>query len=167
MISWNVSSKALPWAIIGWAFSHINTDKTDLSRFLKRGGKIIQYHGLSDQLIPSPGSDKYYSEVAKRAGGYAKLQRSYRYYAIPAMGHCGGVGSVSGLAEQSPPANPPLPENDQLFKALIAWVEHGKAPDNLVISSADKSNTRPLCAYPKALKYVGGDRKSAASYICQ
>ena len=149
------------------AFGDINTDKTDLSRFLRRGGKIIHYHGLSDQLIPSPGSGQYYSEVAKRAGGYTQLQANYRYYPIPAMGHCGGVGSVNGLAEQSPPANPPLPQGDQLLKTMIAWVEQGKAPDNLVISSADNSNTRPLCAYPKVLKYVEGDRKSAASYTCR
>jgi hypothetical protein len=149
------------------AFGDINTDKTDLSRFLRRGGKIIHYHGLSDQLIPSPGSGRYYREVAKRAGGYTKLQANYRYHAVPAMGHCGGVGSVNGLADQSPPANPPLPQGDQLFKAMISWVEQGKAPDNLVISSADKSNTRPLCAYPKVLKYVGGDGKSAASYTCR
>ena len=149
------------------AFANINADNPDLTRFRDRGAKLLAYHGLADQLIPSSGTANYYERAAKAMGGIDALQKFYRYVEIPAMGHCAGVGSVNGLAGTSPAANPPLPAPNQLFTALTDWVEKGVAPDALVLQNADKSLARPLCTYPKKIAYLGGDVKAASSYACR
>jgi len=83
------------------------------------------------------------------------------------MGHCAGVGNVSGLSGISPAADPPLPAPNQLYTALTDWVEKGISPDNLVLSNASGTKQRPLCAYPKKLAYIGGDVAAAASFTCR
>jgi len=56
-------------------------------------------------------------EAAKKHNGYSSLQRFFRYFPVPGMGHCYGVGSVSGLSGVSPSADPPLLDNTQMFNA--------------------------------------------------
>jgi len=149
------------------AFANINADNPDLARFRDRGAKLLTYHGLADQLIPSSGTANYYERAAKAMGGIDVLQKFYRYVEIPAMGHCAGVGSVNGLAGTSPTANPPLPAQNQLFTALTDWVEKGIAPDSMVMQNADRSLARPLCTYPKKIAYLGGDVSKAESFACR
>jgi feruloyl esterase len=148
-------------------FAGIDSNNPELTAFRNRKGKMLVYHGMADQLIPIQGTTQYYSKVAARMGGYGEVQRFYRFYQIPAMGHCGGVGSVDGIAGLSPAANPPLLAAGQLFNALTDWVERDRAPDDLVISNADATISRPLCAYPAELAYIGGDRALAKSYACK
>jgi Tannase and feruloyl esterase len=149
------------------AFADINTDNPDLSRFRNRKGKMVYYYGMADQLIPIQGSTKYYSTAAEKMGGYSALQKFYRYYQIPGMGHCYAPGSVNGIAGISPPADPPLPAPTQLYTALVDWVEKGKAPENLVLRNSKGSIARPLCMYPAKLAYSGGAVASATSYSCR
>jgi feruloyl esterase len=61
-----------------------------------------------------------------------------------------------------------------MLTPLVAWVEHGTAPDQIVASgtrftSAPTTRSRPLCPYPQEARYVGpagGDLASAANYAC-
>ena len=154
-------------AILDSAFAGINTDDPDLTGFRDRGGRMLFYYGMADQLIPIQGSTRYYESAAEKMGGYAALQRFYRYYPVPGMGHCFGTGSVNGVAGVSPAANPPLPAPGQLFLALTDWVEKNQAPENIVLRTADDSASRPLCAFPAKLRYMGGDRARATSYACK
>jgi len=148
-------------------FSNIDTNNPDLSRYLARGGKLLHYHGLADGLIAPQGSLYYYAAVAAKMGGYDKVKGFYRFYEIPGMGHCNGTGSVNGLEGVSPPANPPLPDQDQLFDRLVAWVEQNKAPEQIVLTNNQTQLSRPICDFPKKAVYVGGDRGAAASYVCR
>ena len=53
--------------------------------------------------------------------------------------------------------------------ALIAWVEEGRAPGDLVSYKAGSNPqlTRPLCRYPGYPRYDGeGDPLSAESFDC-
>jgi hypothetical protein len=143
----------------------INTDKADLSAFRARGGKILMYHGLSDQLIFPEGSRHYYQAVEARTGGPEATRAFFRHYEIPGMGHCQGVGSVNGVAGTSPPAAPPLPKQGQLYGLLVAWVEDKHAPDDIILSGPTIS--RPICTYPQTAVYRSGDRGVAASYACR
>jgi hypothetical protein len=70
---------------------------------------------------------KHESLLRQRAtlGGAATVQTFARYFQIPGMRHCSGVGSVNGVARVSPAANPPLPASQQLYSNLTAWVESG------------------------------------------
>jgi len=147
-------------------FGNINSDDPDLRAFRARGGKLIQYHGLADQVIFSQGSTNYYARVAQRMGGYDRLQQFYRYYQIPGMGHCHGIGSVDGLPGVSPAAEAPLPAPDQLFSKLVNWVEKDQAPSDIVLNSASGRISRPICAFPAKTKYIGGNRAVAMSYRC-
>ena len=131
------------------------SENPDLSAFRNLGGKLVMWQGWADQLIMSEGSTTYYDAVANVMGGYAALQPWYRHFMAPGVGHCGGgVG--------------PQPQN--LFQAVVNWVENGAAPDTIVASKAltgGGTQTRPLCPYPKAAEYIGsGSTDDAANFTC-
>lgn len=148
-------------AALNLAFGDIDTHNADMSAFRDRGGKMLTYHGLSDRLVPSQSSLNYYTRMSNLMGGYAEAQKFHRLFLVPGMGHCAGVGSAA------PNANPPLLANNQIYAALTDWVENGTAPSTIVVTTADGTNSRPLCMYPKKPTYVAGDVKAAASYTCR
>lgn len=150
-------------------FGHINTDNSDLRPARDSGAKILSYHGTADQLITPAGSVNYYTRAAAVAGGNAELNQFNRLFLVPGMGHCSGVGAVSGAAGPAADANRvPLPAPDQWFNALVDWVEKGRAPETMVLGSADASVSMPVCPYPKKAAYRGtGAITAAASYTCQ
>ncbi|HEX3766189.1 MAG TPA: tannase/feruloyl esterase family alpha/beta hydrolase [Kofleriaceae bacterium] len=151
------------------SFGNINTDDPDLTRLQGSGAKVLSYHGLADVLIAPQGSINYFTRVADAAGGVAATQAFDRLFLIPGMGHCAGIGSATGVAGPANTANSmPLPVSGQLFAALVDWVENGKAPSSVVLSSADGSVSRPICMYPNRAVYSGtGSVTAAASYACQ
>jgi feruloyl esterase len=150
-------------------FGHINTDKADLGGARDSGAKIISYHGLADTLITPMGSLNYYSRVSTTMGGDVEVNKFNRLFFVPGMGHCGGVGTVSGSAGPAATANSvPLPAAGQFFDALVNWVENGTAPGTMVLSSADASVSMPVCPHPQKATYSGtGPVTSAASYTCR
>jgi len=157
------------------SFANINTDDANLRPFRDSHGKMIIYHGLADVLIMPQGSVNYYERVIREMGGLHEVQKFYRFFLIPGMTHGIGNGTTN------PNANPPLPGiagqdgvNDgtsQLYDVLTAWVERGKAPKRIDISTASTTGfpvvkSRPICAYPKKATYVSGDVNVASSYVC-
>lgn len=148
-------------------FGDVNTANPDLTRFKQRGGKIIIVHGMADQIVPIGGTNHYNARVHEAMGGVEGTRPFYRYFAVPGMSHGNGVGSVNGLPGVSPPADPPLPSREQIFDALVTWVERGIPPDDLVVTNSKRTLSRPLCAYPTKLVYTGGDVRVAQSYACR
>lgn len=146
-------------------FGVINTDNADLSAYRNRGGKILMYHGLADELIPAQGSIHYYNRVAATLGGIASIQNFYRFYLVPGMAHSFTNGT------SNPDANPPLPDNAQLYSALTDWVEKGIAPGTLIATATATASSgpksRPLCLYPLKATYQTGDPNTSTSYACQ
>jgi feruloyl esterase len=55
--------------------------------------------------------------------------------------------------------------------AIDAWVESGKAPEQLVASrplAKGASRTRPLCAFPLVARYRGqGSTDQASNFACE
>jgi pimeloyl-ACP methyl ester carboxylesterase len=149
------------------AFAHINTDEVDLADFRARGAKIMVFHGLADPVIPVQGTEHYYQSVVRAAGGQDQTDSFYRFYTVPGMGHCGGIGSVDGVTGVSPKADPPLPRPQQLYSHLVKWVEQGTAPDNIIIANADDTVEHPLCQYPKKLHYISGAKHAVNAYDCR
>ncbi|PSN64164.1 tannase and feruloyl esterase [Corynespora cassiicola Philippines] len=119
--------------------SIIGTSDADLSQFREFGGKLVTYHGLADQTIPSKGTSDYYRRVMELD---ANPQEFFRYFEVPGLAHCaGGVGG-------QPTAT---------FQALVDWVENGVAPETLPIKFNDSAGTeyeRILCPYPSKVKLV-------------
>jgi feruloyl esterase len=152
-----------------------NAVSTDYSAAIRRGVKIIQYHGWTDQTLQPAFSPQYYEQVAATNGGIEKAQGFYRLFMVPGMNHCsGGAGASNfgGVGQQIPPVRDAAHD---LQTAMEAWVERGTAPaqfigtkftDNQAATRTVKF-TRPLCLYPTVPRYKGtGDPNDAANFAC-
>ncbi len=137
----------------------------DLRAFRTRGGKLIEYHGWSDPLIAPQFSIDYYDSVVAqdstageaRGRAIAAVQRFYRMFMVPGMGHCGGGDG---------------PNTFDMERALANWVEHDVAPASVVASHRGRGGVpgreRPMCPYPETAVYNGaGDVNRAASFACR
>jgi Tannase and feruloyl esterase len=131
------------------------SENPDLSAFRRHGGKLVLYHGWSDQLIMPQGTIDYYDRVTQRlGGGYARTQQFARLFMAPGVGHCaGGAG----------------PQPQRPFDAVVNWVEKGVAPETITASRsvAGATQTRPLCPYPAEAHWTGtGSTDDAANFTC-
>ena len=128
---------------------------TDLGRFAGHGGKLLMYHGWSDQDIPPRASVNYYNGVASKMGGAAKTSEWVRLFMVPGMGHCGGGEG---------------PNTFDMVTPLEQWVERKQAPENIVAShktDGKVDRTRPLCPYPQVARYTGtGSSDEATNFMC-
>ncbi len=141
-------------------FGNINTDSPDLGAYKNRGGKILTWHSLADELIFPQGTVNYYHRVANQSGGMAGAQEFFRLYMVPGLGH-GTPNGTSNATAIVPNFTP-----TQMYGLLTDWVEKGVVPDSVVLQASAGGETRsmPVCVYPKAITYVSGDPKLAASY---
>lgn len=119
--------------------------------FTGHGGKMIVYHGLSDQAMWTGALTGWYDKLTPRdAQG---PQEWARLYLVAGMTHCGGGQSTDEF---------------DMLTAIQDWVEHDKAPDRIVArGKAFPDLTRPLCPYPKVARYDGGDVKDEKSFSCR
>jgi feruloyl esterase len=114
----------------------------NLAGFQKAGGKLLLWNGVSDPCCSDVELEQYYRDAGKFVkGGYDALPQFVRYYRVPGMAHCGG-GTGPGDAP------------DQMLEALIAWVEEGKSPDDIV-AHRGTDKVQLLFANP-ATKVVSG-----------
>ncbi len=132
-----------------------DTTWTNLSTFSGHGGKLLFYHGLSDQAFSAMDTLDYYQRMAKANGGTEQVQNWSRMYLVPGMYHCRG-GEFA------------LDQFD-LLSAAVDWVEKGIAPESVVATGkAFPGRSRPLCAYPKYAHYKGqGDSEDAKNFECR
>jgi len=120
---------------------------TDLSRYFKRGGKLILWHGLDDPGPSALATADYYEKAVKQNGA-----DNIRFYGAPGVYHCGGG---------------PGADQTDLLTAMEQWVEEGRAPGQLLAANTRTGYTRPLCEWPKTPRYTSGDPKLAASFRCE
>ena len=128
-------------------------NKTDLSAFQARGGKILMAHGAHDALVSTRATAQYWNRIRSTMGA-AKVDSFARYYEIPGYGHA--VSSVFNASWDS-------------LTTLENWVEKGTPPPSQVVSDTAgvPGRSRPLCDYPAWAKYKGaGDINAALSYTC-
>ncbi len=134
-------------------------DPAGYRRFIRRGRKLIIYHGYSDPSLTPFRTTGLYDQLASQAGGYSKLQQSVRLFMVPGMQHCiGGPG----------------PNVFDTLTPLEGWVEQNVAPASIpaahyVNDDPTKAvdRTMPLCPYPTQATFDGtGDVNAAASWSC-
>jgi len=132
------------------------TDNPDLTAFRDHGGKIVLWHGWSDQLIYPEGTIDYYQRVQQEMGGARNTATFARLFLAPGVGHCGGG---------------PGPQPTGQFDAVVRWVEEGQAPETLNSVRREGAGavvrSRPLCAFPLVARYKGsGSTDDAANFSC-
>jgi hypothetical protein len=134
----------------------------NLDAYRRSGGKLLTFVGGNDQLIYPRGVINYYRLQASRHGDddrpdFHKLQKFYRLFRAPGVGHCGGPTTPAGI--------PTAPQPQNLFDALVNWVENGVAPETILATMPGRS--RPLCPYPQTAIYNGsGSTDDAANFHC-
>jgi feruloyl esterase len=134
----------------------LSTDNPDLTAFRDRGGKLILWHGLADQLIYPQGTMDYYKRVEQQMGGADKTSAFARLFLAPGVAHCGGGAG---------------PQPGGQLDAMVHWVEDSKAPETLQATKRDQTGkptrTRPMCQYPLVAKYKGsGSTDAASNFTC-
>jgi feruloyl esterase len=131
----------------------LNATDPDLSRFRKRGGKILMYFGWADPALNPLMGINYYEQMRQAMG--AGTDEFFRLFMLPGVLHCGG-----GLG----------PSEFDSITPLVEWVERGTAPERLVAAlrqGGKPIRTRPLCPYPMVPKFNGsGSKDDAASFAC-
>jgi hypothetical protein len=131
----------------------VNATNTDLTRFNKRGGKLIMTYGWADPVLQPMVGVNYYEQALARNG--TDTPQFFRLFMVPGMGHCAG-----GVAT----------DRFDAVTALVDWVEKGKAPDSIRaarIVNNKEVRSRPLCAYPEVARYSGeGSIDDAANFRC-
>lgn len=148
----------------------------DVSRFRARGGKLVMYQGWADTLVAPAQTLAFYNKLGKQFGGTNKEQEFARLFMAPGVMHCGGgdgpsaFNSANGGARKPPSGNP----EEDLFAAMIHWVEDGAAPAQVVATkyvddtpAKGIAMQRPLCAYPRKAWYKGsGATNDASNFTC-
>jgi hypothetical protein len=137
------------------AWDEIAARSPHLEAFRAHGGRMIVTQGASDPVFSLNDTLAWFREVDRAEHGQAKS--FVRVFPVPGMAHCSGG-----------------PATDQFdsFGALVAWVEKGQAPDQILAKAGQASpwpgRTRPLCPYPKIARYKGsGSVEEAASFRCK
>ena len=120
------------------------------------GTKMIAWHGMQDQLVPTNGTVDYYNRVLELDPHAADY---YRFFLAPGVTHCG--------------FGPGFDPAQTVFGTLQAWVENGTVPDHLegvavAVAPSNTSTTRTayLCPYPEVFTYIGGNPNDASSFTC-
>ena len=157
----------------------INATNPDLRAFAENGGKLIIYHGWSDEAVPATGTINYLEKV-KRFMGAERVDRFVRLFLVPGMHHCFGGHGPSLFNNVTAPTTPRDRSRD-IAAALEAWVEDGVAPQSLIAVEAENPfealfdlpraisrRTGLLCPYPKVARLRGpeSDPMAASSYYC-
>jgi len=125
----------------------LQTTLPDLTPFQSSGGKVIHYHGESDDSIPPASSVHYYDSVRSIMypdqsynESIASLQSWYKLFLVPGAAHCSTNTLQPG----------PYPANN--MATMIDWVENGIEPTaglNATVSSGKLAGeVQKLCAYP-------------------
>jgi len=125
----------------------------DLSRFHRRGGKLLMTHGWADTILQPMASVNYYERALAYNG--AETKEFFRLFMVPGMAHCAGGNG---------------PDSHDPVSAVIDWVEKDKAPESIVASRIVNNKvvrSRPLCPYPQVAKYSGqGSIDDASNFHC-
>jgi feruloyl esterase len=152
----------------------LNAVDPDLTRFARRGGKLIVYHGWADPAISAQSSIDYFNSVVSHMGA-TPAANVMRLYMVPGVQHCGGGPGPDNFGQGGPSSLDPA---RSMTMALEAWVEKGTAPQHIVATkyrpnaptprtAADVTRTRPLCPYPQIAKWKGtGSTDEAGNFVC-
>jgi feruloyl esterase len=145
----------------------LNATNADIRPFLKRGGKLILYHGWCDAALTPLNTINYFNAVTAKVGKKAAAN-SIRLYMLPGVQHCAaGPGPDQIWGGRGTPAD----ASHDLLKTLEAWVEKQTPPAAIIASKVEAgkvTRARPLCPFPQTARYNGsGNPDDPASFACR
>jgi feruloyl esterase len=154
--NWRTFNFATDLRLLDEAGGILRAVDPNLRPFASRRGKLLIYHGWSDQTVLPETSVSYYTRVLETMGGPQQTSDWVRLFMVPGMQHCGGGDG---------------PNTFDAVTALEQWVEQGTAPDRIVASrlvNGRVDRTRPLCPYPQVARYSGTRSiDDAANFTCR
>lgn len=95
---------------------YLNAEDPDLSRFEKRGGKLLMISGSADSCVPYHASLDYYERVVEHCGSLDRARSFIRFYIIPGMSHGPGPG---------------INKLPSWLNLVIDWREQGTVPERI------------------------------------
>jgi feruloyl esterase len=114
-----------------WLAGVYEAKETNISPFVRRGGKLILWHGFSDPGPSTRGTIEYYEAALKAT---PRSDAAMRLFVAPGVAHCGGGTG---------------PDRIEWLAALENWVERNQAPEELPATKANSTLAWNVCAYPK------------------
>jgi hypothetical protein len=147
----------------------LNATDPNLKAFSARGGKLILYHGWNDAALPPMNTVNYFQSVVAKLG-QRQTDSFMRLYMAPGLQHCAGGPGPDNFG-QSVNRWQSDPQHD-LTLALERWVEQGIAPEQIIATKREGTNsrvlrTRPLCPFPQVARYKGsGSTDEAVNFNC-
>ena len=124
--------------------------RSDLSAFKKRGGKLLTYHGIEDEIIPVYNSLQKYAHVRETmfprdttAVSIEKMQEFWRLFLLPGVQHCNPHEGSLG------------PKSTTAYRQVVRWVEDGIAPDRLESYQSNPTYSN-MCLWPSKPYWSNG-----------
>ncbi|MCC6535953.1 MAG: tannase/feruloyl esterase family alpha/beta hydrolase [Bryobacterales bacterium] len=151
----------------------LDANNPDVRPFLKRGGKLILYHGWCDAAIPAENTIDYYRNAVRKVGAKSAAS-GLRLFMAPGVQHCGAGAGPNAFGQGGPSAN--TDAGRDMNAALERWVEQDTAPEQIIATkyringngASGVERTRPLCAWPAEARYKGaGSTDDAANFECR
>lgn len=137
-----------------------DANNPDIAAYLRRGGKLLLWHGGADPALAPAGTTNYFwrarSVTQQRGISAASFDQAVRAYVVPGMSHCDvDLGIDQG----------------ELLDVLDRWADHGETPDVLKIRLHGMDGSpmlgRPLCPYPQLARPTNsGSASDAGGYGC-
>ena len=133
-----------------YASAYLDATSTDYSKFNKRKGKMIIFHGWNDPALSAYATIEHFKALGENDPAITDY---VRLFLLPGVLHCGGGTG---------------PDKADWIGLLRDWVENGKAPDRVIMSKLQNGKvkmTRPVFPYPRKAVYDGkGDPKLESSF---
>lgn len=137
------------WIYEGWQMYEdtLQTTWPDLTPFHAAGGKVLHFHGESDNSIPTASSVRYHESVRQIMYPHmsfnestAALSEWYRLFLVPGAAHC---------SPNTAQPNGPFPQTN--LAVMIDWVEKGVVPTTLNATNLQgeyAGENQQICAWP-------------------
>ncbi len=160
-------------------FDGVQGQPANYNEFRNQGGKVLFYVGVGDtadeylgdvtdydQMLQYELQDLGKNPTALQSGvALRSLQSWAREFLVPAWGHCSPAGGPGPDGSGTSPSSLDVP--NQALNAMIAWVEHGTAPDSLVVANSTSGRTFRLCPEPQTAVFEGGNVNDASNWTCR
>ena len=127
----------------------------DLSDFIANDGRLILLENMADYAQSPYAGIRYFATLQQQLGP-DRVNQAVRLFTAPGVDHV-GTGA---------------PGTVDMLPALVAWVEQGTPPADLVLAQQNPkppfavTRTRPLCEWPRWPRFRGGDPTQATSFEC-